>query len=611
MAIDEEGVALAGDWEHLPYLVWFEIFEQVAAPLRDSTARLPDITNASRSLLSAALANRMLTKPALTALYKSPILSPLSAHYLARNFTLPPDATTFNYRPMVETLRIDVDETLARKFMGKYLEIKDLIQNLPRLVNVELYHNLDQPPYRNLDDTVRWKYPAELFEALQPVPNGDIEATDKTTCTQLRSWLWSSRLAGELCSLDKLQEIHLLPSFASLRKIAFVNYQVPSIRSKTRDPVEIEMMDLPHINQLAAAIKVLPRLEHLIMESSTMVNAHLLEMLPGNLKHIELINCWDIEADSFAMFLVTHGRSLQSLTLDHCQSLSLAFLPVLASACPKLISLHMDMSYYRHHEHYNDSEPLYDVLLGEDQVPTWPPTLQYVDMQHLRQWAGKDEEVQVEERRAKLFFESLERSASSLPALRKLVLKAMLNVPFRRRAEFRDHWVTRLTDVFKRPSTEPLPRPRLRLIVPIRRNDQKLDGQESAASQKSTSHVRRSSRIAEILLTPPSHDDEGEERIGKERSQLARFRKEAKRLKIQPSRTGHEADDEESEDELAATSLNNETAEDSVRGQLLCDIVDIQIDNQKPSEHQYGMDDFLDTPTASDAEWDGTDEVFD
>ena len=68
------------------------------------------------------------------------------------------------------------------------------------------------------------------------------------------------------------------------------------------------------------------------------------------------------------------------------------------------------------------------------------------------------------------------------------------------------------------------------------------------------------------------------------------------------------SDDEDSDDEELTAHhrglLKLDDDDDFVHG--LCDLVRIELDNQKPTEHKYSMDDFLDATEGedSDADWD-------
>lgn len=65
---------------------------------------------------------------------------------------------------------------------------------------------------------------------------------------------------------------------------------------------------------------------------------------------------------------------------------------------------------------------MYDALLTPGNAPTWPLKLREIEMVNLRKWSP---EAAVE------FFESLCNTANELTDLRRLVIKAMLNIGWR------------------------------------------------------------------------------------------------------------------------------------------------------------------------------------
>ena len=149
---------------------------------------------------------------------------------------------------------------------------------------MELYHESDEPPYRKLDEHVRFKCAADdLMQTL-----AGRKASDTTAPTQLKSWRWNSRLTSDSLSLDKLAGFHLNSSFASLQKVAFVNYQLASwgLSARQQSSEEIERQNRERVTQLSACILALPNLEHLILESCTLVNGLLLDQLSTSLKHL-------------------------------------------------------------------------------------------------------------------------------------------------------------------------------------------------------------------------------------------------------------------------------------------------------------------------------------
>ncbi|OTB10217.1 hypothetical protein K445DRAFT_323161 [Daldinia sp. EC12] len=607
---------------NLPYHVLLCIFDNIAAPIRDLSSRREDVSDAVGDLISAAQVCKTFLEPALANLYKCP---PFYHHWrytkapqtslsqFIDTLNLSPNTTMINYRPKVEILQMEVASTLIPKFGTNYLNLQTVVQNLPRLSSMELYHESDEPPYRKLDEHVRFKCAADdLMQTL-----AGRKASDTTAPTQLKSWRWNSRLTSDSLSLDKLAGFHLNSSFASLQKVAFVNYQLASwgLSARQQSSEEIERQNRERVTQLSACILALPNLEHLILESCTLVNGLLLDQLPTSLKHLEFINCWELTAEDLGGFLLTHGNHLQSLTINHCQSLSLAFLPVLRSACPNLQHLYMDLSYFRHHEHYADNKPEYDVLLTENDVPAWPSSIRSIEILHMRKWGR---------RAAETFFQSLVRSASDLPHLRRLALRIALDIGWRQRQEFREFWVDKMATIFKRKTRPPKDFKAVR-APPVRpqRQDQRKELKPKMLTPASLPK-RRSTRIANLSPAPTSSEGEPNYLSKAELTRASAISRELKRLKgsglLLKER---DADDEESEDELAADHSDQSQLERKVRKVSrplpddefihgLCDVVDIQVDNHRPMERQFDMEDFLDSPEESDPDWDGGDaDIFD
>ncbi|KAI1769708.1 hypothetical protein GGR53DRAFT_473672 [Hypoxylon sp. FL1150] len=623
-------------WTTAPYLVFVSVFDYIAAPIRDPSSRREDVFEAVATLTSAARACKTFTEPALKNLYKCPPFlhqwrytkAPnLSFSQFINTLNLPSDTTVINYHPKVEILRLAVRAVIGQKNSTNYTSLPEVARNLPRLSHLELYHEFDEPPYRRLDEHIRFKCSSdELMEILAP-QTGD-ERNNAIALTELQSWRWNSRLTDESLSLDKLEKFHKNPNFVTLRKVAFLNYQLPSwgLIPRLRDTKEMQEQDALKITQLAACISALPHLEHLTLESCTLANGSLLQQLPKTLKRLELINCWEVTATDLYEFLLTHGGHLQSLTLNHCQSLSLGFLPVLRSACPNLEHLYMDLSYFRHHEHYADNKPEYETLLTEDEVPAWPSSIQSIEILHMRKWGR---------RAAETFFGSLLQSAQDLPYLRRLAFRVALDIGWRQRRELRELWVDKMTKVFKRKSKPPR---NLTTISDVPTEVQQKTREESRSKDKRplAAPMRRSTRLADIspAQTSSESDKASVSKRGTTRASVISKRgmarasaisKELKRLRGSGMLLKEQdADDEESEDELAADhsehsyqgrkvrriSKHSPANDEYIHG--LCDIVDIQVDNHRPTERQFDMDDFLDSVEESDPDWDGGDvDVFD
>ena len=652
-----EGSGIIPPWQALPYQILVQIFKYASYPLYDEHTFNANPSN--QWLLNVAQLCRAFAEPAFTVLYASPPLVPMvKAHMLVDLLKADPIPMAFKYRPKVESLLIEVNQVAAYSLPGSgLLDLEGMIKNLPRLATLEFYHKKDFSPYRNLDDTIKWSYPDTLFEALQYIdPEADPLRGDKTSVCNLKSWRWSSRLAGKKYPIDSIRELHLKPSFSSLTKIAFVNYQVPPLRRGANDP--------KHENILAECIKVLPNLKHLIFESSTLVNAKLLPLLPTSLRNLELINCWEIIASDFAEFLLTHGSQLRCLTLDHNQSLSLSFLPSLGSACPKLQVLRMNLVYYNLHATYRDSDPQYDQLLFASEVPVWPSTLQIIELTNLRKW---------ETEAAEMFFQSFLDSAATLSDLRRLTIQATLNIGWRDRASFRDKWVGSLNRVFKRVS--PPPKVNVSSSAQFRMpgkptitefpGKQKTEAEKAAQATKrlslrssigSTSSAslqpisrkttrslenannqpspqprrskrpstRHSQEIGKYAESPENSDVEPEEEpnlpSAREVSRRARLERELGILRAtagedrpKPSMSSPPqtpSDDSENESQALDHSQGKGKMREVVQG--MCDVVNIRIDNLRPTEVQATEADFLDEEPSGDEDWnEGDDGVED
>ncbi|KAK5629236.1 hypothetical protein RRF57_004951 [Xylaria bambusicola] len=607
-------------WLSLPYHIWLCVFIYVAAPSRNPTSRIDDLSEAVDTLLSGARTCRDTTEPALAALYKCPPFhrsynkSPQASFVqFLQTIALDPSNTLIRYRPKVETLRIDVDAILTKKINGQQLQLKKVLKHLPRLACLELYHPADDPPYRDLDNNLRWRFSKDdLLDGLGPSPEGESSDGSKTTTTALKSWRWNSRLAPADLALDHLSEIHELPSFRSLRKVAFVNYQLPSTTRfavRARQSQEAQDSDRQAIAHLAASISALPDLQHLVIESSTLANGTLLALLPKTLTHLELVNDWEVTSEGMSTFLVSHGNSLEQLTLKYCQSLSLGFLPVLGTSCPHLKHLEVDLSYFRHHESYADNKPDYATLLGVDDVPTWPSSIQSIEIINMRNWTREA---------AEMFFDSLIRNAKSLCNLRRLEFKVILNIDWRQRQEMRRSLADKMTKVFKRMSSPP------KELRSLRQNYGQKKLRTADQLQTPKAKKRQSARIADqsspLSLSKLSLRNEGDAYTPNRRDpgKTGPGQRQLRSLKSNPI---FDADDEDSsEDELSMGDTGppprrgrTATAKEAgLRGGAfihgLCDVVDIQVDNQRPAERQYNEDDFLDSPEESDPEWNSADD---
>ncbi|KAH8897840.1 hypothetical protein GQ53DRAFT_637526, partial [Thozetella sp. PMI_491] len=572
--------AVIPPWKDLPYFVLINIFQAVAD-------QLPDLAR-SKWLVEASLACRDFCEPALTVLYQSPpLLNRPMAHKLVELLARDPDSTRYNYRQKVEKLHIDVPGVARGLYQGHALDLTALVGPLPRLRVLDFYHDLDLPPYRSLDESFKWRYPDSLFQVL----GASMQAADeKRQATRLTGWRWNRRMMGPDFDIRRIRDLHLTPSFSGLQRIGFLNYQVPSMSAKHPD-ASWEERDKEAIDEFASAINALPALEFLTIETSTIVNGDLLFQLPETLKTLQLINCWEVNSRDFAAYILSRGRELRHLCLHHNQSLALGFLTVLGEACPHLQTLSMDFRYYKHHTFYNDADPNYDEVLKTDQVPTWPASLEVIELVNMRKWTAEA---------AQLLFKSLVDSAHNLPNLRHLDIRAMLDIPIRQRSEIRDKWTAELKKVFLRKWKPPLPF--YSLQHPPYQPRRPMPPKEHPAKVKLSEDGRRSTRISTFGQDSGTSSRAGSAGRGL-RDRLG------KQSYAEPDSSDFDTDEEQ--DEIPPDSPASEASSASSEGDGfihgMCEFVNVKLDNQKPTEQTWSMNDFLDSEgdDPTDDEWDG------
>lgn len=585
---DQELIIHSGvipDWKdpRIPVECWSDIFYYAASD--DTPGSL-----ATNWLLLVATSCHFFTEPALDTLYRCPtIRHPSKAKKLAALLEQPVAETRFNYRSKIETLHLDI-HVVPSTILYR------LIHPLPRLRELIICTPHDQPPYRELEKNLRWHYSADIFQALLPGADNASEAMLKPYHTQLKSWEWSGRLiGGYVDGLKDLGRIHDLPSFKSLRRVSFTNFQTPSLRKREPKNDEEAMQylneDNAHIETIAASLTQLPALSHLVFESSTVMNDHMLTLLPRGLLHLELINCWEIRSFDLAAFLRDKGGEMRILSLHHNQSLDLGFLTDLAETCPKLRELDMNLSYFKLHESGNDSDPMYDQALLPEQVPHWPQSIRAITIEHIRDWSVEA---------ATMFLQTLIDNAHNLPNLRHLSVKTMLDIPWQSRATMRTAWRDKMEKIFLRKSSEPPQDLKTLRPAALEKDAETLLAESSKQnSPPPTPPSRRSTRIAE-----------NEDVFNEKRKQSLRHSSGSK--KRQSYRDPDTDDDEHSEAESSDDNANSASSDagssDSsswpVHG--LCKTVNIIFDNQKVRELQYGMEDFFQSDhDKSDDEWDG------
>jgi hypothetical protein len=433
-------------------------------------------------------------------------------------------------------------------------DLAALISSLKTLKEVDIFDPYDKPPYRERSRrTRRWYYPEELFVALN------------RSGLRLRSWRWN----GTFCADGPLwmKEVHTSTPFQSLRELSLTRFQAAVItESAEGEPTTEEL--------LGSALAVLPNLKTLALETCTGLSNGFLSLLPKNLVSINVTNCRELTADALQAFLVTHGSHLEELTLNHNQSLDLSFLATLKQTTPRLEVLRMDMHYYNTLQLSSDNEPLYDVLLDESEIPSWPCTLKAIDLEFLRNWSSTA---------AVMFFTSLIDSAEELPWLQEIKITAIVDIDWRKRAEFRKEWTRRFQQVFARKWSPP--NPALVSLKAFR------DWKESPNYQ----HIAEDVEIADTddVATTEENESRGTRRWN------------SHRLRSRRTRSG--AYDENTDSE-ASSSDDVDDGSDSkavkyVQGR--CHTVVFRVDNSRPQEQIYDEEDFLDDEVSGDEDWDG------
>ena len=539
------------------------------------------------------------TKPALTALYRNPPIFAIrqNRRKLVHDLITPPAEACQDYRVMVKRLELDVTQMSAlTDTSSSVADLAALVSSLTTLREIDIFDPLDRPPYRErLKRVRRWNYPSELFQAL------------RKTQLRLQSWRWHSAFCAQSQGLLWVKEIHGDQAFQSLRDVTFVKFNVDEKRkSDATDPTVEEL--------LASAIAVLPNLHSLTFESCTAVNGKLLSLLPSTLLSLSITNCINLTSEAVQTFLSEKGRHLEELVLNHNQSLDLSFLTTLKANCPRLEVLRMDLNYYSTLALSSDNEPLYDWLLGLDEVPTWPTTLRIIDLEHLRKW-GADSATNL--------FTSLIDSAADLPFLREVRILATVDMNWRDRAEFRQKWAARFEKVFAWRG--PPPSPHLASLRAYRewqaqgskqadpdRNDSLLD---MAADETQATAVAAPPGTTTSSDSSSDSDSDSDVPLSSKRKS-ERWNAKRLRSRAQASTNYDETSDNDDAGEKpsdASDAGEEGAAPDDVEPTVVqgrCHTVLCRIDNLRPREEMFDEADFLDEERSGDEEWnEGADEV--
>ncbi|KAF5866153.1 hypothetical protein ETB97_000687 [Aspergillus alliaceus] len=547
------GSGVIPPWQALPYHILFDIFYSAAYPLVDEKTATRN--NSVQWLVNVSLLCRAFHEPALAALYHCPPLIPSAkAHGLLTLLSKPQKYLSTNYINKIRELHIDAELLLTYKSgpaLG-YFELPKLIEKAPQLKRLRLYHSDDYVVGLPLWQRTKWVYPESLFTSLV------------SSLIRLRSWDWNSRFMETKGLLQCMMEKHLQPVFSGLRELRMLH-----IASEDSDGDEFADVSNEREVVLATALKELPELRRLEFLECSIVNEHLLPNLPLTLTSLTINNCDEVTTANFSAFLASHGRHLRELALSHNRHLSLSFIVGLAQSCENLEQFKMDISIHDLSS-YHDVEPHFRELLSPSEVPTWPATLQDIELIQLRKW---------DDITADVFFTSLIDAAPQLRNLRRLVISAILKIGWRDRASFREKWIGRLEKVFLRHSASPNP---ALYTIPF-------------MSRQPVSGSLADSLVLNDTTTQPDVLGSGFSTPSKRKSARIAQRKLSEVDDDVGLNTSHHAVPDSDDDQKPL----------AVQG--MCDVVMVRIDNQRPSETQFNEEDFLDDEVSGDEDWNGHD----
>ena len=590
---DQSVLQLGGNilpWQNLPYQILASIFQYLI--------HLPWAFSWRGWLVKTALLCKSFVEPALSALYHTLDFTTITR--IAQLYDLLEFQTTdsyLNYRGKVKWL---VFPTTPGKLRYPR-QLDQIVAFTPQLQGIQIV-----------------TYCARIDR------NWHIPSLEDSHIV-LRSWVWVNYGTSYVGRVG-LNRVYPAASFQTLERVE-INQWTNEIKWHTQD--------------FAAAINILPCLKHLAFNLVNVSDPELLlSLLSVNLESLEIWACQSVSPDKLALFLAVQGQKLQLLRLSGIYPQSHSVTVNLARSCPQLKDLRIDFA-----SSWNISSPAGPKGPRCDEIPTWPPSLWRLE---LLQWGGWTLSA------ADVFFSSLVDSAAALPNLRHIHIRASLGESgWKSRVRFRDKWTRRFSRVFLRTSEPPSPYLKSLSAYQAFKTAQETLARTSVA-YNSLSHPATSGRSSKIsrksedLLchvgSEQSRSEINTTPVFVESSQL-RGRRRSHRLKQHAGNSQHTEDsqrplanssplmrhrrrrrrrvrgsdsDSSSEDSALADTVGeksdddtSKTCEDNYHIQGLCDIVDIQFDNLRPSDQQLRESDFLDEEISGDEDWNGSESAQD
>ncbi|EME86859.1 uncharacterized protein MYCFIDRAFT_131738 [Pseudocercospora fijiensis CIRAD86] len=550
------------NWKALPEEVLKQIFIYASLPVdefsRDASANATWLLKTARSIC------RAFGLAALEALYQSPpMLNTYHPHQLLDLLQMPREERYINYNVKVHRLNMDV-RTVAYAASGRpSLHLPQLVSQLPQLQHMEILHPRYYPPFRPVK-VQKWTFsPTDLIKAFE-------------SCgTRLRTWRWSRDTIPRNDPIElykTMSTAHESVVFAYLKRLVVTGFNVDDSfePSTTETNAEGEAQQAPPPG-LATSIAKLPSLVDLTFISCDTIMEKFLQRLPTNLERLELTNCLEITSEMMRDFFKTSGSHLKELVLNHNAALNLSFTTSLKELCPRLEVLKVDLHYYSEKDSVNDAEALYDELLPESDIPSWPSTLRHLEIIHAQKWSPEA---------AQNLFRSLVDNAPELLQLRTLIIHAHINIPWRDRAGFRDQWIERLGRVYLRRNGSPNEN-----LGSIRQRAVAVQ----APAYQSTGDTQRYSDSEVEHETPCKRQPRRSRRVAESQASV-----------MDKTATPSPESDSESADRSEVEAWRRR-AEKFIQG--LCTAVDIRIDNQRPRENQWTEGDFMDDELSGDEDW--------
>lgn len=554
-------------WSSLPYEALLSVFSFALALYPNDNKR------ASSWLLSAASTCRTFSEPAISVLYHCPpVRDSRQLQALLDHLSEPSENHLFKYHPKVK--RLDLDE----RIIPARFDLLKLISCLPQVAQIDINSGKDYAlrGAPQISTERWWKYPDNFTEDLQaidpplklwhsnamlidpvfqfrslviPIGSNRTDVLQSANPQEVARRLDRPDAAAATGKSNLYLSVNLYGPFLRLNELILTNYEVVLRPS----PMELKPTQEPLANILAKLPLRRVRLEFCLLHPA---NPNWLILLPSNLRILEIHCCTGLLSEFLTSFLLSNGRELRKLTLDHNASLNLAFLSSLAFACPKLEELTMDLIYFSDQRVDEAVQPSYTELMPANTIPTWPSSLVKIDLKHLRCWSSDA---------AATFFDSLVGSAGELANLRHLALSASIDTDsWKLRAGFRDEWVPKFQKTFLRQSAPPSPHLASRKAFRLWKESQKpSDTGNYDLTRKGSSSADGTNRLRSRNLRNSSG----------------------------PISSPH-------------LSLRNKVlAALEDQSPAMCNVVDIRIDNARPRGKEWRESDMLDSEESGDEDW--------